>query len=135
MEYKFQITPFDGKCQNLQIFPTHFCASSYCFRDIIFYLKKRSRSWRSRSLSAITPFDDKCQIYKRHFFVFDFCQDMTYADDFNRHTHTHTHRQTLRQTQKRTSPIVQICLKRPIVAVFCSPVGSSICRKSSAVCL
>ena len=32
----FSITPFDGKCQNLQMSPTHFCASSYIFRDIIF---------------------------------------------------------------------------------------------------
>ena len=30
----FAITSFDGKCQNLQISPTHFCASSYSFRDI-----------------------------------------------------------------------------------------------------
>ena len=36
------IAPFHGKCQNLQMFPTHFPASSYRFRDnkIIFYLQK-----------------------------------------------------------------------------------------------
>ena len=30
----FAITPFDGICQNLQMFPTHFYAISYRFRDI-----------------------------------------------------------------------------------------------------
>ena len=28
------VTPFEGKCQNLQMTPTHFCASSQHFRDI-----------------------------------------------------------------------------------------------------
>ena len=39
----FAITPFDGKCQNLQMSPKYFWFSSYYFRDITisnFYLKK-----------------------------------------------------------------------------------------------
>ena len=37
------MTPFDGKCQNLQISSTHFCASAFCFRYITIlnlYLEK-----------------------------------------------------------------------------------------------
>ena len=30
----FALTPFDGKCENLQKSPPHFCASSRCLRDI-----------------------------------------------------------------------------------------------------
>ena len=30
----FVLTPFDGKCQILQMSPTHFCASSHRFEDI-----------------------------------------------------------------------------------------------------
>ena len=30
----FAIIPFDGKCQNLQMSPIHFCARPYRFRDI-----------------------------------------------------------------------------------------------------
>ena len=40
----FTITPFAGKCQNLQISCTHFCDSSYRFKDIkkiIFTSKKQ----------------------------------------------------------------------------------------------
>ena len=38
-----QFLHFDGKCQNKQMFPTHFCASSYRFRAIkcwMFYFQK-----------------------------------------------------------------------------------------------
>ena len=49
----FAITSFDCKCQNLQISPTNFCASSYSFRvnTILNLLPSKSRS---RSRSAIT---------------------------------------------------------------------------------
>ena len=43
----FALTPFDGKCQNVQKTHTYFCTSSIFFRDINFlnvYLKNRSRS-------------------------------------------------------------------------------------------
>ena len=51
------MTPFNGKCQNLQMSPTHFCTSSYHFRDIKNLPSKR----RSRShikIFPITPFDN-----------------------------------------------------------------------------
>ena len=43
------MTPFDGKCQNLQMSPTQFCASFYRFSDIKianFYLQKAGQDHR-----------------------------------------------------------------------------------------
>ena len=45
-----EITPLDGKCQNLQMTPTHFCASSYRIRYInflTFHLQKVGQSQRA----------------------------------------------------------------------------------------
>ena len=59
----FIIRPFDGKCQNVQMTPTHFCASSYRFRDITILncwpQKRRLRSWSA--ILANTPFNGKGQ--------------------------------------------------------------------------
>ena len=41
----FEITILDARCQNLQISQTHFCASSYCFRYIIFVILLRPKRW------------------------------------------------------------------------------------------
>ena len=66
------MTPFDDKCQNLQMFLTPFRASSHRLRDTKTLNFKPSKS-RSRSRSIIfkmTPFDDKCpnlQISPTHF--------------------------------------------------------------------
>ena len=65
------MTSFDGRFQNLQMSPTHFCASAFHFRDIKIKKKLPSKS-RSRSrntilsikpsaICAITPFDGKFQ--------------------------------------------------------------------------
>ena len=57
------MTPFDGKCQNLQIFHTHFCARPYSFRDTTFKktLPPKSKSKSQRAILAIAPFDGKCE--------------------------------------------------------------------------
>ena len=62
----FAITPIDGKCQNLQMSPTHFCATLTVSQIKINkkFGPSKSRS-RSRSeIFTITPFDGKCQICK-----------------------------------------------------------------------
>ena len=49
----FEITLFDGKCQILQMTPTHFCASSYRFRDkdlLNFYLEKVGQGYEAQFL-------------------------------------------------------------------------------------
>ena len=69
-EYNFR--KFDGKCQNLQMFPTHFCNSSYRFRDMKknkFFTSKREIKVTKCNF-AIKPFDDKClnlQMSSTHF--------------------------------------------------------------------
>ena len=62
----FEIRPLDGKCEYLQMPPTHFCASSYRFKDI-----KIVNIWlpncRTRSrivIFATTTFDGKFQNLK-----------------------------------------------------------------------
>ena len=57
----FAITPFDRKCQVLQMSLTNFCASSYRFRDLnsLNVLPSKSRSKSRSATSAITPFDGK----------------------------------------------------------------------------
>ena len=59
----FAITPFVGKCQSLQMSPTHFCAGCHHFRDIKTsnFLPQKSRSGSWRAIFAITPFDGKCK--------------------------------------------------------------------------
>ena len=57
------MTPFDVKCQHLQMSPTHFCVRSYRVGDIknlnLLPPISRSRSWTA--IIAITPFDCECQ--------------------------------------------------------------------------
>ena len=62
----FAITPIDCKCHNLQMTPTHFCASSYLFRDIKIsnLLPSKSKSRSQSAIFAITPFHGKFKIYK-----------------------------------------------------------------------
>ena len=60
-----EITPLDGKFQNLQMSPTHFCASSYRIRYINFLtfdLQKVGQGQRVQFCNYI---------YKRHFYTFD----------------------------------------------------------------
>ena len=70
------MTPFDGKCLNLQKTPTHFFTSSYRFRD-----KKIKNIWPSKSWSrsqskifAMTTSDGKCQnLQKTPFCASSYC--------------------------------------------------------------
>ena len=51
---------FDGKCHNLQMSPTNFCAISQCFRDInilICYLPKVGQDHRVQ----FSKFDGECE--------------------------------------------------------------------------
>ena len=69
-------------------------------------LPSKSRSRSRRAILTIVPFDDKCQIFKRHFYIFYFSYGVTYAHDFNRQTRRHTHTQT--ETDKLLA-IVESC--------------------------
>ena len=88
----FAMTQFDGKCknlgqgqrvqfselytirwQNLQMYRTHFCTSSYCFRDINilhFWPSKSKHQGHGVQFFAITPFDGKCQTLQMSVFIF-----------------------------------------------------------------
>ena len=58
------MTPFDGKCQNLQKTPTHFLRQLSPFQryeNLLFFTLKSSSD-------TMTPFDSNQKIYKRHFF-------------------------------------------------------------------
>ena len=62
MEYNLAVTPFDGKCQNLQRSPTHFIlahTASVILQLKKFTLKSRSQSWNT--IFAMIPFEGKCQ--------------------------------------------------------------------------
>ena len=62
----FRLTPFDGKCQNLQKTPTHFFASSDRFRDIqILKVLASKVCWSQSTIFAFTPFDGKCQYLQK----------------------------------------------------------------------
>ena len=74
----FIMIPFDVKRQNLQMSFTHFCASSYCFRDIKIgnFLPSKSRSRSLCRIFAVTPIDDKCQnlqMSSTHFCTSSYC--------------------------------------------------------------
>ena len=63
----FAMTPFDNKCQNLQMTPTHSCPSSYCFSDIIIIILTVES--RSSTILALTTFDGKYQNLQKTFFA------------------------------------------------------------------
>ena len=70
----FSNKPLDGKCHNLQMSLTYFCANFFRF-GYIYYFNFWSTKSRSRSRSAIfavTPFDCICQNLQTsflHFFI------------------------------------------------------------------
>ena len=74
--------------------------------------KSRSSSWSI--IFKLMPFDGKCQIYKRHFYIFHFRLGVTYANDFNIHTDRYT------ETAKSMAigGILQICLKTNEFHIF-----------------
>ena len=56
------MTMFNGKCQNLQKTPTHFCASYYCFRDLKYlnFVSLKHGKCHIEQIYASTLFDGKC---------------------------------------------------------------------------
>ena len=117
----FALTPFDGKCQNLQMTSPHFGASSYRFRDnnilVVWPLKGRSTS-RS-TIIAMTPFHGNWKNLHTSFlhFYFSLRYDMCeVAIERNRHAQRYRHTHT-RETEKPIAirEIMQICLKNKYV--------------------
>ena len=105
----FSITPFDGKCQNLQICPTHFCASSYHSRDI--NIKRISppkvgKGHRVR-FSHLHHSMANVEIYQCHFFTFVIFAKvwLMWTILIDRHKHTETDK------PMAIGEILQICLK------------------------
>ena len=68
----FTMTQFDGKCQNLQKIPVHFCANSYRFRGIEIknkYLQKVGQGHGEQFLQLVHSMTN-VKIYKRKFLLF-----------------------------------------------------------------
>ena len=107
----FAITLLDGKLQNLQTSPTHFCANSYRFQrhNNFKSLTPRSRSRSRCAIFTIIPFDGKCPILPTSFFYFWFSLRCALYE-----LHTHRHTNTEMDKSMTICEILQIFLKTKI---------------------
>ena len=108
---------FRNSMANVKIYkclPHFFCASSYCFRDIkisnFLPTKSKSRSW-SAFFFQLHHSMANVKSTKDIFYMFDFHEGVTYANDFNRQTDTYTYTQTEIDKRMAVGEILQICLK------------------------
>ena len=103
------MTQFDCQCKKLQMFPNHYCASSYRFRKIkflILYLQNVGHCHRMQVLQLHHSMAN-VKIYKSNFFTFFIfakvwpMRKIVTHTQTHTQTHTHTHRLTHRHRNGR----------------------------------
>ena len=109
----FSVTPFDGKCQNIQINPKSFCANFHLFRDIKilkFYVQNIGQGHGVQFSQWRLPLAN-VKIYKCNFFTLFIFAKVLPVLTIVTHAHRQTHRHTETDTPVSMGEILQICLK------------------------